>query len=420
MSKPFRYLLLFLLSISGVLVFKPPLYDILLTVTMFYWFAVRGFGINSRLIAPLGCLLLYVSFYWLSVTRATEIGSSLWYASLTTFCALMWLFYTNVLTRYGMPAFHTVMLGYSITSLVGVSFGFFVFTTHFAWREQFLYNDRPKGLYVDANVFGPSLVVVLVYALCRIVLAQKLKNVWYWIIVALVTSAGVFSSFSRGAWINAAISVTFLMILMAISTRAASHLFKRTAILLLGLMVCAGALYMVFSSRDEFADVARSRSRLQNYDQERFASHANALQLGMDNPLLGIGAAQYIPAYHIAPHSLPLHIFAENGAVALFGLAAFLLLTCIRSALQIRAAKDVETRLYFCAITALLIAQFVNSVVIDTMHWRHFWLLCAFAWMPAVRSTVAARMPHPLVSLAALLRIETALTATPNIAGAES
>jgi hypothetical protein len=421
MSKPFRYLLLFLLSISGVLIYKPPLYDVLLTVTMFYWFVVRGFGINSRLLPPAAFLLLYVGFYWLSVTRATEISSSLWYASLTTFCAAMWLFYTNVLSRYGMPAFHTIMLGCSITALVGVTFGFIVFTSNFAGRELLLYNDRPKGLYTDANVFGPSLVMVLLYALCRLILAERFdRKTLYWTLVALVTSAGVFSSFSRGAWVNAAVSVVMLLVLMIASTRGVAHLFKRTAILMLGLCICGGALYYSFADRGEFADVARSRSKLQTYDEERFASHANALEQGMEHPLLGIGPAQYIPMFHIAPHSLPLHIFSENGAIALLGLAGFLFLTCVRSAMQIRSAQSADIRIYFCAITALLLAQMVNSAVIDTLHWRHMWLLCAFAWMSPARIAVRAPLPKPHLALAAIARLQTALRYASTAIGAES
>ena len=385
----FERLLILLLSISGILLFKPPVYDILLSLTMLYWFVVKGPGIRSWSLAPCICLTVYVGFYWLSVTRSANLDGALWYASLTTFCAAMWLFYTGVLARYGLPAFHAIMRGYAATSVIGVVFGFVVYVTRFPGREQFLYNDRPKGLFVDANVFGPSLVVVLLYAFCRIITGTKRR--WLWTSIAILMSAGVFMSFSRGAWVNAAASVSLFLVLLIMSTRSASFLFKRLAVLGLGIALCVGCLYFAFSDKNEFADVARSRSKLQNYDQDRFASHDNALQVVTDHPWLGIGPAQYVETFHIATHSLPLHILAENGIGAALGLTLFLLLTVVRSSLGIRRSQTEEGRIYFCALTALLTATMVNSAVIDTLHWRHLWLLCALAWMPVTQQASVAK-----------------------------
>ena len=411
----FERWLVFLLSISGILLFKPPVYDILLSVTMLYWFVVKGPGIRTWSLAPCLFLTVYVGFYWLSVTRSPNLEGSLWYAGLTTFCALMWLFYTNLLAQYGMPAFHAIMRGYAVTSVIGVVFGFVVYVTQFPGREQFLYNDRPKGLFVDANVFGPSLVVVLLYSFCRIITGTKRR--WLWTSVAVLMSAGVFMSFSRGAWVNAAASIGMFMLFLILSTRSASYLFKRLAVLGLGIGLCVGCLYFAFSDKNEFADVARSRSKLQNYDQERFASHENALEVVSDHPWLGIGPAQYVETFHIATHSLPLHILAENGIAAALGLGLFLLLTILRSSMGIRRSGTEEGRVYFCALTALLIATMVNSAVIDTLHWRHLWLLCALAWMPAKPQAAVARrraIQH-LASIIALHGARPALIQEPSL-----
>jgi O-antigen ligase len=406
MSTSFRLLLIFLLSISGVLLFKPPPYDILLAVTMAYWFVVRGFGIDSRIMTPVLFLSIYVGFYWLSITQCNDVRGSLWYACLTTFCAALWLFFTNVLNRYGLPAFHAIMKGYAVTSVVGVVFGFVVYVTDFPGRERFLYNYRPKGLYVDANVFAPSLVVVLLYAFCRLIIRPRFNRSFAaWSATAFVASAGLFISFSRGAWINAGLAILMFLFLLAISTESAGSLFKRFALLSIGVIACASILYVALGDRDDFADIARNRSHLQGYDQERFASHDNAWQVALENPWLGIGPAQYIRTFHIATHSLPLHILAENGFPALAALFGFLLVTIFRSANQIRRCPTAEGRTYFCAITSLLIAQMVNSSVIDTLHWRHLWLLCAFAWMP-VRERAADTLHQRLGALLALAHLE--------------
>ncbi len=403
LSLTFERWLVLLLSLSGILLFKPPVYDILLSVTMLYWFIVKGPGIRNWTLAPFVCLTVYVGFYWLSITSSPNVEGSLWYASLTTFCAFMWLFYTNVLARYGMPAFHAIMRGYAVTSVVGVVFGFVVYVTQFPGREKFLYNDRPKGLFVDANVFGPSLVVVLLYCFCRIITGTKRR--WLWTAVAVLMSAGVFMSFSRGAWVNAAASISLFLVLLVLSTRSASYLFKRLAVLTIGIALCVGCLYFAFGDKNEFADVARSRSKLQNYDQERFASHDNAVEVVSDHPWLGIGPAQYVETFHIATHSLPLHILAENGIPAALGLGLFLTLTIIRSAIGIRRSGTEEGRVYFCALTALLVASMVNSAVIDTLHWRHLWLLCGMAWMP-VQPKAALAKNCLLQHLAALIAIQ--------------
>jgi O-antigen ligase len=131
----------------------------------------------------------------------------------------------------------------------------------------------------------------------------------------------------------------------------------------------------------QVGEVVAYRTELQDYDLDRFATQTAALQLGFSNPL-GVGPAQSFALLDYATHNLYLRIFSENGVLGFLSLAAFLLLTLLRSlVLSFRAGKASQ-RAMFALITAAICGTLLNSFTIDTLHWRHFWMLLALAWMP--------------------------------------
>ncbi len=125
-------------------------------------------------------------------------------------------------------------------------------------------------------------------------------------------------------------------------------------------------------------ELFQSRLSFQGYDESRFSTQKEAFIVGLKNPLgIGPGQSEYI--FQIAPHSLYARIITENGILSLV-LFIFFLSISIRKAFQSYKQSYDEISVYFLIICASLIGLTFNSVFIDTLHWRHFWLILALSW----------------------------------------
>jgi O-antigen ligase len=84
-----------------------------------------------------------------------------------------------------------------------------------------------------------------------------------------------------------------------------------------------------------------------------------------------------------AAHSTYIRALAEQGLLGLFIVVALLLgtlLLAFRNAVVGRDTYGVGSAALLAAWTGIL----ANSVFVDTMHWRHLWLLAALIWIGAM------------------------------------
>jgi len=113
-----------------------------------------------------------------------------------------------------------------------------------------------------------------------------------------------------------------------------------------------------------------NRLGLQSYDLGRFEAQ-RAFSIGLENaPLFGIGPGNYEQLSEgVAAHSLYFRILGEKGIFGLIVLA-FLVIISLINFWKIRK----EYAFLFAGFTGTLI----NSIFIDTWHWRHLWILFVF------------------------------------------
>jgi len=121
------------------------------------------------------------------------------------------------------------------------------------------------------------------------------------------------------------------------------------------------------------------------------------VRLAEEHPL-GLGPGQFDEASPLSAHSLYARALAEQGFA---GLAVVLLLVGGTLALAVRnAVKGVDTHgIGSAALFGAWCGLLVNSAVVDTLHWRHFWLVAALIWAGAAsrrRISFAAGSPTAL------------------------
>ena len=135
------------------------------------------------------------------------------------------------------------------------------------------------------------------------------------------------------------------------------------------------------------------RFGMQSYDTLRFAIQRQALSTALEHPF-GLGPGSTERTFSVAAHSTYIRALVENGVLGFLSLVGFMLVSAGRATWLAVCAPTLVDRLRYAVIAATLCAMFGEAAVIDTVHWRHFWLFLAFAWCPAPRP-VPPRKPQP-------------------------
>jgi O-antigen ligase len=151
------------------------------------------------------------------------------------------------------------------------------------------------------------------------------------------------------------------------------------------LLAFSGALVASFANETNLSSFVTRRFAIQDYDSDRFAVQRAALESGLNHPLgIGPGHAERIfekeALRHTgATHSLYLRVFSETGILGALSFLAILFVTIRKSLLLCFKGIKQHRRLH-CALAAALGATLVNSFVIDSLHWRHLFVLIGIIW----------------------------------------
>jgi O-antigen ligase len=252
--------------------------------------------------------------------------------------------------------------------------------------------ERAAAFFKDPNVFGPFLVPIAVILLeqqisPRVPRLLKLRPLTFWVLLAILT-LGVLFSYSRAAWGNYAIAVGVMLIALSIRRRGAQRAMKALIVLL-----ATGAVAAVTLSATGSISFLEHRAQLQNYDTQRFAAQDFGWNLGWTHPI-GIGPGQFRFHYPVESHSTFIRTFSEQGFPGLLLWIAILLVTLVIALNNVRQGRDT----YGIGSAALLGAWcglIFNSAVVDTLHWRHLWLVAALIWASRARApSVTPREPR--------------------------
>ncbi|MEX1367245.1 MAG: hypothetical protein AB1Z98_29230, partial [Nannocystaceae bacterium] len=146
-----------------------------------------------------------------------------------------------------------------------------------------------------------------------------------------------------------------------------------------------GAAFVTAVEHPAVREMIELRASAQGYDDDRFGNQAAALAVALQHPL-GIGPGATEVRFPISAHSLYVRAFVENGVLGLWATLGLLLLSQARALWVALQPSDPASQRLLTVVAAALVGVVVESSVIDTIHWRHLWLLLALAWTPRVRA----------------------------------
>jgi len=249
----------------------------------------------------------------------------------------------------------------------------------FPASELFVYSvgGRAQGLFKDPNVFGPFLVPALLI-LTEEILAPRLIRIGRIPKLAAfaILSLGLLLAYSRAAWLNG--FVAFAVLLAVLLLRRGG---SRRVVAILSVLVGTGMLLGAVVAITGSADFLEQRTRLQDYDADRFGAQSRGLALVAEHPL-GLGPGQFDEISPTAAHSLYVRSLAEQGVLGLAVVLLLLAVTLLLAMRNVSLARDT----YGLGSATLLAAWcgiLANSFFVDTLHWRHLWVVAALIWVGA-------------------------------------
>lgn len=279
------------------------------------------------------------------------------------------------------PRFRLIMICYTVACLIA-TLAAFVGYFHIvpSTYEVFTNYGRARGTFKDPNVYSAALVPALTYC-AWVMLRESTTRAFVAALAALPIAVGLLISFSRGAWISAALSVGILVWVLFVRSRRRSD-FRRmgwvAGIGAAGLVVALlGALQV-----EQVRNLLQERANMdQSYDQGpegRFGGQQKARRLILDNPF-GIGTHTFRDVYHHEePHNVYLSMFLNAGWIGGFLYVASVLIT-VWTGLKL-AMRNGALQGSLVVASASFAAVAFEGGIIDSDHWRHFFLMMACVW----------------------------------------
>lgn len=371
---------LWLVAATGGVVYREPApFDVLLAPLILGFVAI-GLRV-PRGIAPLAILIsVFLAGDLVGSGRASDIETAATHSFITLYLGISAVFFACIAAWQPARSVSAILSGTLAAALVACIAGIIGYLSLVPGaHDLFTLYGRARGTFKDPNVFGPFLVLPLLYAGARLITGRTAGAIW-WAPVCAVLVAGILLSFSRGAWVHTAISaaVFTLMILTAVPDRGLSR--RATLIVILALFALALGLAWGLSY-EKVADLFEQRAQLeQSYDRGvfgRFAGQLKAISVIMAEPL-GIGSGEFERYHPEQPHNVYLNIFLNAGWAGGFAYLILVLVTMGRSVtLALRSGPVQPLAIALCATFAGLIGE---GFFVDTDHWRHFYMIMGLIW----------------------------------------
>lgn len=364
---------------GGVVFIEPSPYELATLGAMIVFFAT---GLRMRLaFVPLILLLFLInigyticSAYILDKKEILNWILTSWYLAVTVVFFAMVVSEDTVnridLLRRGL------IFGAVIAALAGIA-GYFRLVP--GGYDLLTLYGRARGTFKDPNVLGAFLVLPALFVLQSILTDRIGKAIRSCIVFGIIALA-LLLSFSRAAWGQLAATGAFMIVLMFLTSRSQNERGRivLTAVAAIAVLALAIALLL---SLDSVGNLFKERASFsQGYDGGRFGRfgrHILGAEMALDMPW-GIGPLQFTKYFPEDTHNSFLNAFMSGGWIAGITYPALIFSTVIMGFRYI--FRPVPWQRAYIAIFAVFLGTVGEGFIIDTDHWRHFWLMLGLMW----------------------------------------
>ncbi len=320
-------------------------------------------------------IFLFFALNTISLAVAYEVLVSLRYYMITVYLLLYFLLVVSLVARYGSAVYRVLngsfQIGALITSTIGILAGLHVLPN---WNEFMLTEkgERIRSTFKDSNVLGPYLVAACAMLVADAFVRKKLK---LWQVVCLtIYSVAILMTYSRGAYLAGIVtfgSLAGMFWLQPHFRRASETLIIR--LIPVGVLIVLAGVFVLHET--DLTEFFVNRFAYQSYDDVRFENQQHILQTIGQDPV-GIGPGSWnLHNYLHDVHSLFLRTWVEHGHLGMIGLLCFLFAWVTDTWRGVRRKAD-DQYIYIVSM-AIFLGVMSNSFSIDTVHWRHLFMIMA-------------------------------------------
>lgn len=388
---PFRERLLTTVLFAAVLAscvafIEPSPHDALMGLLAIVALAA-GVRFHRILIVPFALLVIWNFFGLLTLLNVPDQKETVQYAATSVYLAVAALIFALVVADNTMPRMAALEVAYVMAAVISAICGAIGYFRLFPGAGMFTLYDRAMGMFKDPNVYGPFLILPLLILLQRMI-ARRIHVTS--VITAGIILFGLLLSFSRGAWFNFAVG---LAVVIALDFLSAPTVKARMRIVGLGVAGVAAMLVLVvvLLSTTSLGSMFAQRAQLiQSYDVGtggRFVLQQLAIGTVLEFPN-GMGPFEFSRVFGLQQHNVYLQAFLVYGWGG--GLAYVLLVLATTWIAFANAIKRTPWQGYAIAAAGTWLGVVLEGFIIDTDHWRSFFLVLGLIWGLAAATRAGA------------------------------
>ena len=361
---------------SSVAFIEPSPHDVLMGALAVAAFAA-GIRLERPLLAPLLLLLIWNIAGMFALMHVPGQEKTIQYTATSVYLAFSGLLFACLFAENSMTRLAAMRVAYITTAVIATFVGAMGYFNLFGTGHLFAPLGRALGAFKDPNVFGPFLIWPALFLLDRMI--ARGFRLWDALVAGIILF-GLLLSFSRGAWFHFAVSALVMIALAFVTAGSARSRLRVLAVSLTAVAVLV-ALFLFLLSFSSIEDMFEARAHLiQSYDVGqggRFRLQELALASVLDFPY-GMGPFEFARVHGLQQHNMYLQAFLVYGWL---GAMAYILLLLATVAAGLRSAL-VRTpwQPYLITGVAAFVGEMAEGFVIDTDHWRHFYLLLGMIW----------------------------------------
>jgi hypothetical protein len=372
--------LVWLVGASGAIVFiEPSPYELMTLAATVIFFAT---GLRLRLVFMPLLLLLFLlnvgytigAIPFLDKSEVANWIATSWYMAITV------IFFAIVVSEDTAARLDMLRRGLIVGALIAAMAGIAGYLNLVPGGHDLLtLYERARGTFKDPNVLGAFLILPSLFVLQSVVSDGFRKSFRSTIALAIMALA-ILLAFSRAAWGGLAITSAFMLVLMVLTSQSRA---QRSRIIVMSIVavVVVMVLIAVLLSFDSIREMFQQRASFdQSYDEGRFGRfgrHILGADMALDLPF-GIGPLQFHNYFPEDTHNSYLNAFMSGGWISGVCYPALVFITVIFGFRHVFV--PVPWQRAYLAIFAAFLGTVGESFVIDTDHWRHFWMMLGAMW----------------------------------------
>ena len=372
--------LVWLVGASGAIVFiEPSPYELATLAATILFFAT---GLRLRLVfLPLLLLLFLINVgYSIGAVPVMDSPGVVNWIATSWYMAVTVIFFAMVVSEDTAARLDMLRRGLIAGALIAATAGIAgYFNLVPGGYDLLTLYGRARGTFKDPNVLGAFLILPALFVLQSVVSDNIGKSLRSTVTLGIMALA-ILLAFSRAAWGGLVITSAFMLALMVLTSPSRAQR-SRIIVMTVGAAIIVAMLIAVLLSFDSISEMFKQRASLdQSYDEGRFGRfgrHILGAEMALDLPF-GIGPLQFSRYFPEDTHNSYLNAFMSGGWIAGVCYPALVFVTVIMGFRHLFVR--VPWQRAYLAIFAAFLGTVGENFIIDTDHWRHFWMMLGAMW----------------------------------------